>query len=785
MSDGVFRILLVGATSGLVLGGCSNKDTAEATMAVGAKEANSDGMLAMKAEGLGRSRAPASPAAAPPAEADMAMDRPKRQMANELAKSSELSMASEVTIGAGSLGGLIGGIGGEAEPPKAPRAWFPETFVWAPLLVTDTEGRGQLSAKIPDRLTTWRILALGHSRAGSLAAAEARFLGTLPVYVDPVVPAFLTAGDEVRLPIQVVNTTDSPVAKVLVVSVQGAVSRPLRAPIKLPPRGSALELVSLRADRAGMVLLKASLGAADSIERTFNVEPSGRPVRLERSGTLAAPRSFELEAPPDAEREGAKAVLTVLPGALALLKSELVASGLRGGVANDGYSLLLAGRASELLKALGAEVDAETLRTMKIVAMQRALRHARAPELDAAVLLAGAALAHPGDAVLERLGDRLVSTILVAQRPDGTFGGQTGYTLQRLLVITAEGARAVGAHTKTAIAKNRAQGARLRARGAFERYLGQVDDPFTAAVILSSGAVSGSMANTLLERVTKAIVTREDGSKVLPVPEGVVRSDGVAPSEVEATAHAALALLSQNADKLLAMDLGSALLSSYRPSMGWGDGRANLTCLYAVLELFKEPIPENVAIILEQGGVEVTRGTLSGQALREVLKLTGTPPRSAGKHGWTVRAEPPVPGLGFSLSVEVYVPWTSDARKGGLELKVSVGAASVGTKARIDVLATAPADVALDVEIPLPAAVSADEASLETLVSSGEISSFRVEDGKVAVVVPPREPGKLVSFGFSASPTLAGKLHAAAPSLAPSGRAHEAVFVAPPEWIVK
>src|SRR6185436_16620228 len=116
----------------------------------------------------------------------------------------------------GSLGGLVGGEEAEIEEPAAPtRAWFPETFLFAPLVVTNSDGVATHQVRVPDRLTSWRVLALAHSRAGAQAGAETTFRGTLPTYVDPVVPAFLMTGDEVSLPIQIVNTTDEAVTGTL------------------------------------------------------------------------------------------------------------------------------------------------------------------------------------------------------------------------------------------------------------------------------------------------------------------------------------------------------------------------------------------------------------------------------------------------------------------------------------------------------------------------------------------------------------------------------------------
>ncbi len=100
----------------------------------------------------------------------------------------------------GEMDQLKGAEGGAAVAPAATRAWFPETFLFNPLIVTDASGRADVKVKVPDRLTTWHVLALAHSREGAQAGTTTDFLGTLPTYVDPVVPKQLVAGDEVRLP---------------------------------------------------------------------------------------------------------------------------------------------------------------------------------------------------------------------------------------------------------------------------------------------------------------------------------------------------------------------------------------------------------------------------------------------------------------------------------------------------------------------------------------------------------------------------------------------------------
>ncbi len=672
-----------------------------------------------------------------------------------------------------------------AEAPATPgRAWFPETFLFEPLVVTDASGSASVPVKVPDRLTNWRVLALAHSRSGAQAGAVSAFAGTLPTYVDPVLPPFLRAGDVVRLPVQVVNTTGAPVTRSLKVEAQGVAVEGGSRTVTVPAGGSVVEYVTVRAAQPGPVTVRASLGGTDSVVRSFDVWPTGRPVSETRGGTLAAPRTLELAGPADAVAGSERVRLLVYPGALGVLRAELAAAVERGGVAEDAYALLLAGRAPELLKSLGGTADAEELERMTALAGQRVLRAGRAPDVATAALRAEAALAHPENPVLARLGERLSSQVASAQRPDGTCQGEDGWTLQRLLVATADCTRTVRAGAGSAEGGRRASAFHARAAGAFERYVSRVRDGYTAAAILASGGVSGSVRDTLRKQVREALKKRPDGSAFLPVDTDVVRADGLAPSETEATALAVLALAEDKEAPLA--DLGTSLLADYRPEHGWGDGRANHVGLRAALTLFKEPLPPQVRVVLERDGKVVTEGTLDAKALREVLALEGAVPGSAGAHTWTVRAEPAVPGLGFSLTLAAYVPWRAAEAGQGLELAVKGPAeAKVGLPVELTVQAASPSGMALTLRQGLPAGVQVDRPSLDALVREGRVSAYEVEDGAVSLTLPPRGAAEPFNARFKVVPTLAGSLQAGASSLTPVGRPDLVFHVPPTTWAVR
>jgi hypothetical protein len=386
--------------------------------------------------------------------------------------------------------------------------------------------------------------------------------------------------------------------------------------------------------------------------------------------------------------------------------------------------------------------------------------------------------------VLARLGERLSSRVASAQRPDGTCQGADGWTLQRLLVATADCARTVRAGVGSEDGRRRASAFGARAAGAFERYLPRVRDGYTAAALLAHGGVSGSARDTLRKQVREALKTRPDGSAYLPVDPDVVRADGLPPSVAEATALAVLALAGDKEAPLA--DLGTSLLADYRPERGWGDGRANLVGLQAALALFQEPLPSQVRVVLERDGKVVTEGTLDAKALREVLALEAAVPGSAGAHTWAVRAEPAVPGLGFSLALGAYVPWRAGETGRGLELAVKGPAeAKVGLPVELTVQAASPAGMELTLRQGLPAGVQVDRASLDALVNEGKVTEYEVEDGAVSLTLPPRGAAEPFTARFRVVPTLAGSLQAGASSLTPVGRPDLVFHVPPSTWAVR
>ncbi len=674
------------------------------------------------------------------------------------------------------------GGGGPAAPT---RSWFPETFLFEPAVITDASGHAELDVLVPDRLTTWRVLALAHSKAGGQAGAVTTFRSTLPIYVDPVLPPALYVGDEVTVPIQVVNTTDKPVRANLDVSVDESLSRLLQGggPVQVPAGRSTMVPVRLRADRPGNLTFKAGIRGKDKVRRSIAIKATGRPVHFEKGGTLGGRREVTFLLPEGLEPGATRLRLQVFPGALGLLRSELGAATGRRGLAEDAYALLLAGEGPKLLENLGAKASPRAFRRMQLVAAQRVLAHARSPAAVDAAVLAEAAVAHPDNPILQRLGVRLSAQVARAQRPDGTFGGGSGWPVRRLMVATAQGVAAVRAGAVGESALQRAQVSALRASGAFERYAGRIDDPYTVAWAIASGAAQGSLRERFLKVLREAVVKDDSGARRVPAPSAARRSDGARPSDIECTAIAVLALFDDPQAKAWLPDLGATLITAYRPGRGWGDGRTNLLALRAVTKIFSEPLPKQFRLrVARQDDVWIdwkadpgyADGPWSSSQLVDgvdgLLMLTLTP-------------EPAIPGMAYTLSIATHVPWDDEARTPGIELQIDVPkAARVGRALDVTLRAVAPAGKRITIRHALPAGVTPDPRSLSKLVVDGTVQRFDTEDGAVTLYLPARKAGQSQVVSYQVVPTLAGRLHAGASKVEAAGAE---TWVAPSVWTIR
>ena len=96
------------------------------------------------------------------------------------------------------------------DTPIAVRTDFNPLAHWSPATPTGSDGRAQLTIKVPDNLTRYRVMVVAAAGGSQFGKGASSVTARLPLMVRPSAPRFLNFGDRFELPIVVQNQTDEP-----------------------------------------------------------------------------------------------------------------------------------------------------------------------------------------------------------------------------------------------------------------------------------------------------------------------------------------------------------------------------------------------------------------------------------------------------------------------------------------------------------------------------------------------------------------------------------------------
>ncbi len=165
------------------------------------------------------------------------------------------------------LGG--GGGGGGEEGPFFLREDFPDTAYWNPSLITNSEGRGQVTMTLPDSLTTWQVDVRGLTVDTKVGQAETQIVSTKPLLVRPVTPRFLVNGDHVLMAAIMNNNTSNKLSVSVHLQSEGFV-------LDEPDR--ATQQVDIPANGRTRVEWWGTAGLAESADLIFSAKTTGAPA---------------------------------------------------------------------------------------------------------------------------------------------------------------------------------------------------------------------------------------------------------------------------------------------------------------------------------------------------------------------------------------------------------------------------------------------------------------------------------------------------------------------------
>ncbi len=209
-----------------------------------------------------------------------------------------------------------------SEPPFQvnARTDFRSTIFWQPFLTTDKNGQASVSFYNSDEISTFKAVIEGFGNQGEIGRGKATFYTQLPFGMRMKAPAILLMGDEVRLPLTLINNTADKVTGKLFIQTPKAFVASAKIPTKItlaPNEKRTIFLGYKVQNRGEHGLLRVSFNAKglhDSFEQPIQILKKGFPAKEVLTGDkLKTTHNINIQAPIDSSIDGR---ITVYPSAL-------------------------------------------------------------------------------------------------------------------------------------------------------------------------------------------------------------------------------------------------------------------------------------------------------------------------------------------------------------------------------------------------------------------------------------------------------------------------------------
>ncbi|HAK97616.1 MAG TPA: alpha-2-macroglobulin [Planctomycetes bacterium] len=203
------------------------------------------------------------------------------------------------------------------------RQFFPETWVWQPLLLTDDEGLATLTLTCPDSITTWHLRGLASSMEG-IALAETDITVFQEFFVEPDLPVEVVRGETFPLRLQIYNYAQA--AQRIYIELARddwfELAGESTAGVDVGPgevTSCTMPITPARAGRFTLAVTARGPLYADAVTREISVVPEGVPFTVVVNGQVSpdAPAVLDLSIPPGAVPDSGRIVVAVTPSLVA------------------------------------------------------------------------------------------------------------------------------------------------------------------------------------------------------------------------------------------------------------------------------------------------------------------------------------------------------------------------------------------------------------------------------------------------------------------------------------
>lgn len=174
------------------------------------------------------------------------------------------------------------------------RTDFAETLFWSAGVRTNERGEATVEFGLNDSVTSFRVCGEAFSDTGALGSASLAIESVAPFYLEPKLPLEVTMGDVIRLPLGIVNATNSDLLNASLryqVSMSSEIDSG-KSKFLLPAHGRVRQYINLKIGKQigeSTVVLDATAGPyADKVTRTLQVRPLGFPTPVGFGGLVEA-----------------------------------------------------------------------------------------------------------------------------------------------------------------------------------------------------------------------------------------------------------------------------------------------------------------------------------------------------------------------------------------------------------------------------------------------------------------------------------------------------------------
>jgi hypothetical protein len=206
-------------------------------------------------------------------------------------------------------------VGGGGGLDERYRSLFATTAYWNPSVHADSTGRARVGFKLPDNLTTYRVMCVAMDERDRFGSSDTTFTVTKRLLVQPAIPRFARAGDEFLVGAIVHNRTDEPMLVQVFGSLEGlATDRALTSEARVPARDSRRVDFQVLAPRpgTGRVRLEGLSGPlADGVALSLPVELLAERRTEATAGTFSDSLREAVRVPARAFPDSSRLMLTV------------------------------------------------------------------------------------------------------------------------------------------------------------------------------------------------------------------------------------------------------------------------------------------------------------------------------------------------------------------------------------------------------------------------------------------------------------------------------------------